>query len=350
MARFPGAGPTCCRDNQHKAPLPCRSDEAASRAADVASAGRERGRFVDPCSQLLHVWQGIVTLAFLYNLWVIVYRFAFDEVSTATRITWFLADYLADAVYLGDIIVGLHTAHYEEGVLQTTPSRIRAHYMNSTRFYVDLLALLPLDFLYLSIGYMSLVRIIRLAKFRQVLAYPAHFERHTAHPNAFRVVYLLHGLAILFHWNACLHRLVAGLVLYRGAGLLDADFSAEVAAALRDALATWRSPFVTADPVAAVGVDNRTVKTTVASTRTRAGSNAYLDTLYHSTMALTLTGTGLPTPFENVGYLFVLFELVLGLLVFALVLGYISNILSNINAEQKEFQSESCRWREWKSR
>jgi hypothetical protein len=38
-------------------------------------------------------------------------------------------------------------------VLQTDSTKLRLHYMNSTTFYVDMLCLLPLDFLYLSLHF-----------------------------------------------------------------------------------------------------------------------------------------------------------------------------------------------------
>ena len=44
-------------------------------------------------------------------------------------------------------------AYLEDGVLQTEATKLRHHYMNSTTFYVDMLCLLPLDFLYLSLHF-----------------------------------------------------------------------------------------------------------------------------------------------------------------------------------------------------
>ena len=45
------------------------------------------------------------------------------------------------------------SAYLEDGVLQTDSVKLRQHYMNSTTFYIDLLCLLPLDFLYLSLEF-----------------------------------------------------------------------------------------------------------------------------------------------------------------------------------------------------
>ena len=58
---------------------------------------------------------------------------------------------------------------FQDGVLQVDSTKLRLHYMNSTTFYVDCLCLLPLDFLYLSLGFKSILRIFRLVKVYQVL-------------------------------------------------------------------------------------------------------------------------------------------------------------------------------------
>ena len=52
------------------------------------------------------------------------------------------------------------SAYLEDGVLQTDSVKLRQHYMNSTTFYIDLLCLLPLDFLYLSLEFQVSRRMI----------------------------------------------------------------------------------------------------------------------------------------------------------------------------------------------
>ena len=52
------------------------------------------------------------------------------------------------------------SAYLEDGVLQTDSVKLRQHYMNSTTFYIDLLCLLPLDFLYLSLEFQVMVMLV----------------------------------------------------------------------------------------------------------------------------------------------------------------------------------------------
>ncbi|CAB0033499.1 unnamed protein product [Trichogramma brassicae] len=118
----------------------------------------------DPAGRLCYYWSMVVSLAFLYNFWVIIYRFAFQEINGETIVVWFCLDYLSDFLYVADIVFHFRTGYLEDGVLQTDATKLSQHYMNSTTFYIDCLCLLPLDFLYLSIGFNSILRSFRLVK------------------------------------------------------------------------------------------------------------------------------------------------------------------------------------------
>ncbi|ESO06756.1 hypothetical protein HELRODRAFT_92990, partial [Helobdella robusta] len=74
---------------------------------------------------------------------------------------------------------------------------MRLHYFNSTTFYVDMLCLLPLDFLYLSLGFKSLLRSFRLVKVYRFWEFLDRTERHTNYPNVVRTVALLHYLFVI---------------------------------------------------------------------------------------------------------------------------------------------------------
>lgn len=93
-------------------------------------------------------------------------------------------------------------------MLQTDAAKLRAHYMNSTTFYIDCLCLLPLDFLYLSIGFNSILRSFRLVKIYRFWAFMDRTERHTNYPNLFRSTSLIHYLLVIFHWNGCLYHII----------------------------------------------------------------------------------------------------------------------------------------------
>ncbi|XP_066583612.1 cyclic nucleotide-gated channel alpha-3 isoform X2 [Prorops nasuta] len=251
----------------------------------------------DPAGRLCYYWSMVVSLAFLYNFWVIIYRFAFQEINGETRWVWFCLDYFSDFLYVLDIIFHIRTGYLEDGVLQTDATKLRNHYTNSTTFYIDILCLLPLDFLYLSIGFNSMLRSFRLVKIYRFWAFMDRTERHTNYPNLFRSTSLIHYLLVIFHWNGCLYH-----IIYKNNGFGSKNWVF--------------SDSETADVV-----------------------KQYLQSYYWCTLALTTIGD-LPRPRSKGEYLFVIAQLLFGLLLFATVLGHVANIVTSVSAARKEFQAK----------
>lgn len=252
----------------------------------------------DPSGRLCYWWSSVVSIAFLYNFWVIIYRFAFQEISSDNIAVWFALDYTADFLYVLDIVFHFRTGYLEDGVLQTDPTKLRIHYTNTTTFYIDCLCLLPLDVLYLSIGFCSILRGFRLVKVYRFWAFLDRTERHTNYPNIIRSTTLMHYLIALFHWNACLYYIVAVRLERTGH-------------------AGWQFP--------------KEQENTVAL--------QYLHALHWSLITLTTMGTP-PTPHTVGEYVFVIFEIIFALLLFATFLGHIANIVTNVSAARKEFQGQ----------
>ncbi|XP_015439283.1 PREDICTED: cyclic nucleotide-gated cation channel alpha-3-like [Dufourea novaeangliae] len=251
----------------------------------------------DPAGRLCYYWSMVVSLAFLYNFWVIIYRFAFQEINGETRWVWFCLDYFSDFLYVLDIVFHIRTGYLEDGVLQTDATKLRNHYTNSTTFYMDILCLLPLDFLYLSIGFNSILRSFRLVKIYRFWAFMDRTERHTNYPNLFRSTSLIHYLLVIFHWNGCLYH-----IIYKNNGFGSKNWVF--------------SDSETADVV-----------------------KQYLQSYYWCTLALTTIGD-LPRPRSKGEYLFVIVQLLFGLLLFATVLGHVANIVTSVSAARKEFQAK----------
>ncbi|XP_065349661.1 potassium voltage-gated channel subfamily H member 3 isoform X2 [Cloeon dipterum] len=270
---------------------------AGSSSGHVKGLGCRWSFVFDPAGRLCYYWSMVVSLAFLYNFWVLIYRFAFQEITRESLLYWFCLDYFSDFLYLLDIAVHFRTGYLEDGVLQTDSTKLRHHYMNSTTFYIDCLCLLPLDFLYLSIGFNSILRSFRLVKIYRFWAFMDRTERHTNYPNLFRATSLIHYLLVIFHWNGCLYH-----IIYKNNGFGSKN---------------W----VFGDSESADVVKQ------------------YLQSYYWCTLALTTIGD-LPRPRSKSEYLFVIAQLLFGLLLFASVLGHVANIVTNVSAARKEFQAK----------
>lgn len=171
--------------------------------------GKTKIRVLDPSGSLYYHWSMVVSFAFLYNFWSLSYRFAFQEIDFDTVAFWFALDYSADFIYLLDVVINFHTGYLEDGVLQRQADKIGQHYRECTLFYLDCFCLLPLDILYLSIGFNSILRCTRLVKIYKFWSYVDRTERHTNYPNVFRTFTLVHYILVIFHWNACLFHMIS---------------------------------------------------------------------------------------------------------------------------------------------
>ena len=225
-------------------------------------------------------------------------------------------DYLADFLYICDIIFNFRTGFLEEGVLQTDPLRLRHHYMNTTKFYADCLCLLPLDILYLSIGYNSILRCFRIVKIYKFWALLDRTERHTNYPNIFRSMVMLHYLFAIFHWNACFCYLFASYLKHHSNTNLVPD--------------DLHSPFLNtfSDGFSFKNIDKHQEFDITKN---------YLKSFYWSTMIMTLIGD-LPTPSTKIEYIFICIEYILALLLFAAIMGHVAYIVANLGNARKDFQ------------
>ena len=129
-------------------------------------------------------WLALVTFCFVYNAWAIPFRQFFRNYQHEDNITaWLVSDYLADLVYLLDILIIKYRIMFMENgfwvkdrrelckidltedVIIVCISRVR-NYVRHGRFVYDLLALAPLDLLYLQFGLQwPILRLPRLMKY-----------------------------------------------------------------------------------------------------------------------------------------------------------------------------------------
>ncbi|KAG5442468.1 Cyclic nucleotide-gated cation channel alpha-3 [Clonorchis sinensis] len=266
-----------------------------------------------PSGKGLHAWFGIISLVVTYHLWVIVYRYAFAEINPTNYWLWFLLDYSADLLYLLDMSISLRTGYYEDGVLQFNSKRMRIHYLNSTQFYIDCLSLLPLDFLYPSLGYNSMFRIFRLCKLYKFWQFVDRTERHASRPNLVRSIKLFFYYITILHWNACIYQLASDFVM--------------------------RSQLDQRGFLNESRVVNQSKPTNHSSEPNRT-SLAYLSALYAGMVNL-ISIEKLIAPNDPFSYAFKIVQAVVGIILFATILGHVSSIISHTSAAQKEFQGES---------
>ncbi|KAH7960661.1 hypothetical protein HPB49_022135 [Dermacentor silvarum] len=287
-------------------------NEPRTGGSDSATspAGESRPRFfskpncerlllgvINPDENALFVWLWILTWCVLYNAWALILRQTFTELQTSSVHLWFVADSFADLVYLLDIVVQFRTGYLEQGLMVCEARKLAGHYVRSKPFLMDLLALTPLDLLQFQIGIAPLLRFPRFIKVYRCYRFYYMVESRTIYPNLWRVVNLIHILLLLSHWFGCFYYMLSEFENY------DGDW-------------TYHKP---------------------DSPEWKALGRKYLASLYWSTLTLTTIGD-LVTPSSNLQYIFTILCYLIGVFIFATIVGQVGNVITNRNASRLEFE------------
>ncbi|CAK9825562.1 Cyclic nucleotide-gated cation channel alpha-3 [Anthophora retusa] len=297
------------------------------------SSGRRRRRprrpqkppktVVNPDENFYYYWLMLLSGCVLYNLWTLIVRQSLPELQALAPATWLACDGFTDLVFFLDVAVQVRTGYLEQGLMVYNSKKLAGHYLKSKSFVLDLLALLPLDLLQVNLGSNPMLRFPRFLKIYRVYNYYYMVESRTVYPNLWRVLNLIHILLILAHWFGCFYYLLSEAEGFQG---------------------DWVYPYRPGE----------------YATLTR----KYLGSLYWSTLTLTTIGD-LPTPETNAevvaggnprslarrgrlsrllqfkhngGYVFTIVSYLIGVFIFATIVGQVGNVITNRNANRLEFE------------
>ena len=70
-------------------------------------------RVINPSGNVLYYWLVLVTLAVLYNIFLIIARETFERLQEDYLALWITLDYLCDVVYVGDMVIQFFTGRCE---------------------------------------------------------------------------------------------------------------------------------------------------------------------------------------------------------------------------------------------
>ncbi|XP_053311156.1 cyclic nucleotide-gated cation channel alpha-3 [Spea bombifrons] len=256
---------------------------------------------VDPASNFYYRWLSIISVPVLYNWCLLVCRACFDELQKSHTTLWLVLDYTADLIYILDTIVRFRTGFLEQGLLVKDAKKLRVHYSKTLQFKLDMLSLLPTDLAYFKVGLnVPELRFNRLLRFARMFEFFDRTETRTNYPNIFRIGNLVLYILIIIHWNACIYFAISKAI----------GFGSD----------TWVYPNISHPEYGRL-------------------ARKYIYSLYWSTLTLTTIGET-PPPVKDVEYLFVVFDFLIGVLIFATIVGNVGAMISNMNASRAEFQAK----------
>ncbi|XP_017079219.1 cyclic nucleotide-gated cation channel beta-1 [Drosophila eugracilis] len=164
-------------------------------------------RTLDPQGKIYISWLCVVSLSFLYNAWVIPLRSSFPFQTKENTNIWLACDFCADIVYLLDVVFFKHRVMYLfEGFWVKNKNLTRKNYMRKLQFKLDLLALLPLELLYLKLGtgavWLRFPRFFKIQSFWEVFRL---LDRVISSPHFVRVAKTLTYMLYMIHITAALY-------------------------------------------------------------------------------------------------------------------------------------------------
>ncbi|XP_045741093.1 cyclic nucleotide-gated cation channel alpha-3 [Mirounga angustirostris] len=284
------------------------SSQESNAQSDVGSQEPpERGRrnkdsvVVDPSSNMYYRWLTVIALPVFYNWCLLVCRACFDDLQSEHVMLWLVLDYSADVLYGLDVLVRARTGFLEQGLMVRDAQRLWKNYTKTMHFKLDMLSLVPTDLAYFKLGinYPEL-RFNRLLKFARLFEFFDRTETRTNYPNLFRIGNLVLYILIIIHWNACIYFAISKFI----------GFGTD----------SWVYPNISNPEYGRL-------------------SRKYIYSLYWSTLTLTTIGET-PPPVKDEEYLFVVIDFLVGILIFATIVGNVGSMISNVNASRAEFQAK----------
>ncbi|XP_009280014.1 PREDICTED: cyclic nucleotide-gated cation channel alpha-3 [Aptenodytes forsteri] len=256
---------------------------------------------IDPSSNIYYHWLAIIAIPVFYNWCMLVCRACFDELQFNHIKLWLFLDYGSDVIYVLDMFVRFRTGFLEQGLLVQDEKKLQEHYTKTSQFKLDVLSLLPTDLAYLKLGlnYPEL-RFNRLLRISRLFEFFDRTETRTNYPNMFRIGNLVLYILIIIHWNACIYFAISKVI----------GFGTD----------SWVYPNVSVPEYGRL-------------------SRKYIYSLYWSTLTLTTIGET-PPPVKDEEYLFVVIDFLVGVLIFATIVGNVGSMISNMNASRAEFQAK----------
>lgn len=201
------------------------------------------------------------------------------------------------------VIVVMHVSGYlEQGLLVVDSKKLAKRYIKTWSFKFDLISIAPTDFLYIWLKQNSApyLRFNRLMKLPRLFEFCDRTISRTSYPNMMRIINLTMYILIIIHWNACTYYAISDWI----------GFGSD----------NWVYPNISRPEYSSL-------------------SRKYIYSFYWSTLTLTTIGET-PAPETDVEYLFVVCDFLVGVLIFATIVGNVGSMISNMNRERSEFQQK----------
>ncbi|XP_036050461.1 potassium voltage-gated channel subfamily H member 4 [Onychomys torridus] len=263
------------------------------------------------------VWDGLILLATFYVAVTVPYNVCFsgdDDTPITSRHT-LVSDIAVEMLFILDIILNFRTTYVSQsGQVVSAPRSIGLHYL-ATWFFVDLIAALPFDLLYVfNITVTSLVHLLKTVRLLRLLRLLQKLERYSQ-CSAVVLTLLMSVFALLAHWMACVWYVIGRREMEANDPLLwDIGWLHELGKRLEE-------PYVNGS---AGGPSRR---------------SAYIAALYFTLSSLTSVGFGNVCANTDAEKIFSICTMLIGALMHAVVFGNVTAIIQRMYSRRSLYHS-----------
>ena len=212
--------------------------------------------------------------------------------------------YILDLFFLADIVLNFRTSFRLQGIVILDKKQIKKHYIRGL-FFVDLIALLPIDAIFLGrpeiqiwqISAVLVLRGIRLLRILRLHTILLRWERQSQlNPGYLRIMKFIITIVLLIHVLACIWFL---------ASYID-GFPSD----------SWATIYVIADS---------------------APREQYVRSLYWTVTTMTTVGYGDIIPHRQIEWILSIIVMLLGASMYAMIIGNVASIFSNLDSLKTSF-------------
>eukprot|EP00899_Mesostigma_viride_P002123 jgi/Mesvir1/11911/Mv00251-RA.1 len=309
--RSPASRPSDGSDRQCSSRA--KNSPSPTSHAAVTSASTHKSKcskwVLDPRSTFIRWWDVLTIPLLLFTATVTPYEVAFLETGWHSALFWI--NRAVDLAFILDIAINFRLAYFdtEHSLWVRNPAMIRAKYLKGS-FLIDLISVLPFDTVGLvasdqdmaKLKILRVLRIFRLTKLLRVVRTGRVFRRwESSLPINYALLKLLRflvGTGLLSHWLACAWHLVK---------LLEAKEENWVTRYFGDAA------------------------------EDQDAASLYIASLYWSVVTIATVGYGDVVAMTTMERLFLVLSILLGVSVFAYVVGSICGIITGMNEAEADF-------------
>jgi hypothetical protein len=258
-------------------------------------------KIINESSRYRIAWESWVLALVITSCLVIPFQIAFKHTLEGAGV---YIIYLIDLVFFADIFLNFFTTYRRRGEEITDKEKTARHYLR-TFFFVDLLANLPFDLIFLATPKLHIYGIPLVLAFRgfrllRIVRLYVIIHRwqiqNWINPGYLRIIKFLATIALVIHWIACIWFLTAFV-----AGFPD---------------------------------DCWAVKAEIAGATPSA---QYVRSLYWTITTMTTVGYGDITPCGTVEYIVGMVVMLMGASMYAFIIGTVASLFSNLDSSKVSY-------------